>query len=479
MATLTEAGLVTLTLPQILEELNSACKTKLSSDWDSSSNNVINILNGIYAERLLAVENGIRVCYDSSSPQSASDISLDYAVSYANIRRIAASKTYTPLEVTGTVGSIVPLGTIVDVADVGTRFLFTEALTLTNTQFADISITTSSVVDSTNYSITVDSEVNTINSGVAATSASILNALAAEITSNVAGVTVTLPTSTSLRIDVTEVDSVLPIVVGAGLSVTSVSDIALVEAKDSGAVIAPKETLTVLPVPIAGITGVTNRSTAIVGRLEETDEELRIRRYNSVGSNGVSTYNAISGKVSNLTGVEFATVNANSGASTDSSGVPSKAFEVVVFGGEDDLIARTIFENAPIGIESYGDVSKVVTDTEGNPQVVRFSRPTNVFIHVNCVYKDYSEEKTSVTTATAIRNAILSYGNSLPVGKDVIPQRFLGGIYNATSGVGEVTITLSKSYDGILVNPFTTSVLEVDRRELPNFREDLITVTKV
>ena len=157
MATLTEAGLVTLTLPQILEELNSACKTKLSSDWDSSSNNVINILNGIYAERLLAVENGISVCYDSSSPQSASDISLDYAVSYANIRRIAASKTYTPLEVTGIVGSIVPLGTIVDVADVGTRFLFTEALTLTNTQFADITITTSSVVDSTNYSITVNS----------------------------------------------------------------------------------------------------------------------------------------------------------------------------------------------------------------------------------------------------------------------------------------------------------------------------------
>ncbi|WP_204899556.1 baseplate J/gp47 family protein, partial [Pseudoflavonifractor capillosus] len=82
---------------------------------------------------------------------------LDYAVSYANIRRIAASKTYTPLEVTGIVGSIVPLGTIVDVADVGTRFLFTEALTLTNTQFADITITTSSVVDSTNYSITVNS----------------------------------------------------------------------------------------------------------------------------------------------------------------------------------------------------------------------------------------------------------------------------------------------------------------------------------
>ena len=479
MARLTEQGLVTSSLPEIIEEINAACRARLTPDWDSSSNNVINILTGIYADRVASIEEGLQGCYDANYPKTAARLNLDNAVAYANIRRIPASKTYTALEVTGIVGTVFPEGTIVDGATSEDRFTTTEPLTLSSSQFSDITINVTTVLNSTNYTVSISSNPVTINSGVGATANSILTALAGGLTSTISGITVTQPTSTTLRIDVTEVNSVLPIVVGSGLGVTSVSDLVSMEANASGAVIAPANTLTNLPVPVSGITGVTNRASAVVGRLEETDTELRVRRYESVGANGGGTFNAIYGKVGDIAGVEFITVAANSSASTDSNGVPSKAFEVVVFGGDDDTIAKTIFDNTPIGIESFGSVSKVVIDTEGNPQVVRFSRPTDVFLHVQATYKDYSEELVSVTNSTAIKNAILTYGNTLPVGKDVIPQRFLGSIYTSTTGVGEITLMFAKSYDGVTLSPYTSSIIPMDKRELPTFRDDLISVTRI
>lgn len=479
MARLTDQGLVTSSLPEIIEEINAACRARLAPDWDSSSNNVINILTGIYADRVASIEEGLQGCYDANYPKTAARLNLDSAVAYANIRRIPASKTYTALEVTGAVGIVFPEGTIVDGATSEDRFTTTEPLTLSSSQFSDITINVTTVSNSTNYTVSISSNPVTINSGLSATANSILTALASGLTSTISGITVTQPTSTTLRIDVTEVNSVLPITVGSGLGITSVSDLVSMEANASGAVIAPANTLVNLPVPVSGITGVTNRASAVVGRLEETDTELRVRRYESVGANGSGTFNAIYSKVGDIAGVEFITVAANSSASTDSNGVPSKAFEVIVYGGDDDLIAKTIFENAPIGIESFGSVSKVVTDTEDNPQVVKFSRPTDVFLHIQATYSDYSEELVSITNSTAIKNAILAYGNTLPVGKDVIPQRFLGSIYTSTTGVGEITLMFAKSYDGITPSPYTPSIIPMDKRELPTFRDDLISVTRI
>lgn len=479
MARLTDQGLITSSLPEIIEEINAACRNKISPDWDGSTNNVINILTGIYADRVASIEEGLQGCYDANYPKTATKTNLDNAVAYANIRRIPASRTYTALEVTGTVGTVVLEGTIVEGATSNDRFLTTESLTLSNTQFSNIVINVTTVSNSTNYTINISSTPVTITSGVSATANSILTALAGALSSTVTGITVTQPTVTTLEIDVTEVNSVLPIVVGSGLGIVTVSDLVAIEADTFGAVVAPANTLINLPVPIFGVASITNRENAIVGRLEETDSELRTRRYESVGANSSGTFNAIYSKIGDIAGVEFVTVAANSSASMDSNGVPSKAFEVIVYGGDDDTIAKSIFDNAPIGIESFGSVSKVVIDTEGNPQVVRFSRPTNVYLHAQVTYSDYSEELVSVTNNTAIKNAILTYGNTLPVGKDVIPQRFLGSIYTSTTGVGEINITFAKSYDGITPTAYSSSTVAIGKRELPVFRDDLISVTRI
>ena len=45
-----------------------------------------------------------------TTPKTATKTNLDNALAYANIRRIPASRTYTALEVTGTVGTVITGG---------------------------------------------------------------------------------------------------------------------------------------------------------------------------------------------------------------------------------------------------------------------------------------------------------------------------------------------------------------------------------
>ncbi len=480
MAGLTSGGLVIKTLPEIRTALENKLKARYGSTFSVDTNTPEGVIIGVFADELSDAWEGLQGTYDASYPKSASSLNLDNVCDRVNIRRIAASKSYSPVEFKGVVGATIPEGTIIIVESTNERFAVVENLILSSTQFSEVTLNVTSVSDSTNYSITIDGATISINSGVGATATTILAALQNAINTTIAGVTSSLPTTTTLLIDVVQSNSVLPLVVGAGLGVTSISDIVTAEAVNDGVISAPTGSLNTLLVPLGGVVSVVNKESAVEGRLQETDEALRIRRYESVGATSTSTYSALLSKVSNIEGVEFSFVIANSYASVDSDGVPSKAFEVVVLGGNEDVIAQTIFDNAPIAIESFGAISKVVLDTEGNPQTIKFSRPTNVYIHVNCTYKDYTEEFVSPTNTTSIRNAIVGYGNSLPTGKDIIPSRFFGSIYSASAGVGEVNITVAKSYDGITpITPFSSDILSVSKRELPIFRTNQTTVTKI
>lgn len=479
MAGITDQGLVIKTLPEIINSLTTKLQDRYGDSFSVGTNTPEGVIVGIVSAAISDNWMGIQGAYDAAYARTATERNLDNVSDRVNIRRIAAAKSYTPIEFTGTVGSVIVAETVVVGEEVEGRFLVSDTLTLSSSQFSDVTLSVTTVADSTNYSVTIDGEIATINSGVSATANSILVALQSEIESTLSGLETSLPTSTNLRINVTQPNSVLPLIVGSGLSVVSVSDIVVAEAEDTGAVLAPLGKLNETLIPIAGITAVTNLQSAVVGRERETDEELRVRRFSSVGATSTSTYNAMLAKISNISGVEFSFVIANTGASTNSEGVPSKAFEVVVLGGNEDEIAETIFANAPIAIETYGAITKVVTDTEGNPQTVKFSRPTNVFIHVHCTYTDYVEEVVSATNAAAIRSSIVDYGNDLPSGGDIIPERFFGSIYSNSSGVGKVSITVAKSYDGITpITPFTSNTLPISKRELPVFRSSSTVVTK-
>jgi len=479
MAGITSAGLTIKTLPEIISSLQSKLIARYGESFSISTNSPEGVIIGVLADELADSWQGVQGVYDAAFPKTSYSINLDNVCEKVKVERIGASSSTAPIEFTGDVGSIVPANTVVLVDNTNSRFITASTLTLVSTQFSDVLIEVSAVANSTAYEITINNTLVSITSGVSATASAILTSLKAAIDALSLGVTTALPTSTSLRINVTEPSSVFPLLVGARLAITSISNVVSASAEDTGVVKAPLNTLNTLFAPIVGITSVTNPVAAIEGREQETDEELRVRRYESVQIIGAATEQAIVANVRNLEGVTAAFVISNRTFVTDVDGRPPKSFEVVVEGGDEQVVAETIWRYHPAGIESTGSVTRTIVDEDGEDQTVKFSRPTIIYLRMEVDYTKYDEEAFALTGEDGIKQAALTYGNTLGIGKDVIPQRFFGTIFNSVQGIESLVIRISSSTDLMTWSAYTTSPISISRTQSTNFDLTRITVTEV
>lgn len=479
MAGLTGAGLVIKTLPEIREEFLTKCRARISPDWDDSANLLINIEQGIIADIAADLWEGVQGAYDANFAKSATGLNLDNVADNVDVQRIPAAKSTAVVEFTGAVGTIIPQGTGVKVSGTDERFITVMSHTLVATQFSDVTISVTVVANSTAYSVTINDTTVSITSDASATAAEIVSSLKSSIDTAGLGVTTTLPTNTTLRINVTEPNSVYPLVVGSRLGVNSVSDLVLTEAESSGVIKAPENTLNTLLIPVVGIAYVNNAISAVEGRLEETDEELRVRRYQSVGIIGASTERAIISNVKNLSGVTAGFIITNRTYAVDSDGRPPKSFEVVVEGGDEVNIGETIWKYHPVGIESYGDITRTIIDSDDQPQIVKFSRPITKYIKMEVGYTKYDEEAFAATGEQGIKDAAFLYGGSLNIGVDVIPQRFFGTIFSNVQGLSSLVVRVSSSYDEVTWTSFTTLPITVGRKENSSFDITRIVVNEV
>lgn len=168
-------------------------------------------------------------------------------------------------------------------------------------------------------------------------------------------------------------DSEAGAVIGAGGTV----DVTF-RSENVGPVSAAIGKLTVIETPIAGWDTATNAAAAVEGRLRETDEQLKVRREQSLQKSASATVDAIRANLLNLAGVTFADVFENDKDVTDSAGRPPHSLECVVQGAADDDVAQEIWTSKAGGIQTVGNTSGTATDATGTPRVVPFSRPTDV-----------------------------------------------------------------------------------------------------
>lgn len=233
-------------------------------------------------------------------------------------------------------------------------------------------------------------------------------------------------------------------------------------AVETGPIAAVAGTLTVIDSPIYGWTAITNNADAVLGRDEETDAALRIRRTLSTQALGNNLVDSLFGQLLNLDDVIDAVVISN-GTNVTVDGIPAHQFLTSIKGGDDDEIAQTIWNNTPQGILSFGTTSVFITDQQGFQQEVKFTRPTDVNIYF----------KIDITTdplvfpgsgETDIRDAIVLYGtNNFKISDDVILSRFYTPI-NETAGITSIAL-----YIGFSVSPTGTSNLTIDLDEVPVF----------
>jgi len=244
------------------------------------------------------------------------------------------------------------------------------------------------------------------------------------------------------------------------------------QAVNTGPIEAVAGSLTVIETPIFGWTSVTNSSDALVGRSEETDAELRVRREQSTQALGQNLVDALFGQLLNLDGVEDAVVISN-GSEVTVGGIPPHQFLCSVLGGDNQDIADTIWVNTPQGIASFGALTVPVTDAQGFLQPVKFTRPSEVEIYFKI---DITVDPVEFPSGGEddIRNNVADYGTAnFKISDDVIRSEFYTPV-NYTPGV--LTIDL---FIGLSASPSGTANISIDVDEISRYSSSRVEVNIV
>lgn len=161
-----------------------------------------------------------------------------------------------------------------------------------------------------------------------------------------------------------------------------------------GAVEALAGTLVVIKTPIFGVASVTNAVDASVGRLRETDTELRPRLLASSSSSS-PTVIGINSALSDVDGVTTVRTEENKTNAVDAIGIPAHSVFPIVDGGADSDIAEALITGGVAGGIGYAEAADIpaatiVSDTYTDPitgqaYTAHWARPDDVRIYADVV----------------------------------------------------------------------------------------------
>jgi len=171
-------------------------------------------------------------------------------------------------------------------------------------------------------------------------------------------------------------------------------------------------TLTVINTPVIGWTALDNPFDATPGLSADTDTTLRQKREIELLGEGSGDTAAIASAVlKSDPNIISAFCFENDTLVMDATGLPGKAFRVVVWDGVSALASNTAIANAiwsrkPSGIQSFGSIATTITDSQGNSQIVYFDRAAQLPLWVTC-----TTTPSTLTTAgtAAVKAALAAY----------------------------------------------------------------------
>jgi uncharacterized phage protein gp47/JayE len=255
---------------------------------------------------------------------------------------------------------------------------------------------------------------------------------------------------------------------------------ALAEASEVGAIPVLAGEIDEIVSGPAALTAVTNDTAGTTGRLDETDEQYRIRREKSVAINSQSLPESVYSKVAAVEGVTDIKVYQNRESIVVDTMNPNSIW-IIVKGGLDPDIAEAIMTKISLACGMKGSEEVAWVDRNGNTEHALFDRPTDKGIHVQV---DASSPTWNSGYETEIKNKIVAYvedvrngtatcaTGSFSIGDPVYASSF----YPAIIGSPDYTIS------NILVGSSTPAgdqVVALDLFEISAFDVANITVTVI
>lgn len=154
-------------------------------------------------------------------------------------------------------------------------------------------------------------------------------------------------------------------------------------AKENGAVETTPNTITNPVTIILGVTAINNPTGALeVGKNQETDSQLRLRRQRSPANSSNGYLNGLQGFLFDLDGVTDCKVYENDTSITDSDGIPGHAIWAIIEGGADSEIADVIYTRKTAGCNMKGDTTYSITNPAGQIVAIKFDRPNSAELYI-------------------------------------------------------------------------------------------------
>lgn len=430
----TDTGFIRKRLPVIKSEMEAELRERFG-EINTEPDSVFGQIVGVLSKREADLWEGAEAVYNAFYPATATGASLDNVADIVGVNRLAATNTRVTLDLTGAPGATVPAGSQATVPETGAVFATIAATPLTASAAVAARIAFNSTGAAT-YTVNVNFEAATLvyTTGALQTLlAAAINGLSQPVTATVDG--------TAIVLTADDGETTFLVEVSAQMVIASVTCPAEAQAIVTGPVLALAGTVDNINTPVSGWTAVNNPRDGVTGRNIETDVELRLRRRNSLRVIGSASVEAIRSRlIQEIQDVLSVAVFENRTPVTDEFGRPAHSFEAVIQGGDDDEIAARLWVLKPAGIQTHGNTTVLIADSQGDAQAMKFSRPVAVPISVHAdVQIDAS--KFPALGAQSIRDAIVSFGNTLAVGEDVAPQRFFCDIL-AFPGVLAVAMTV-------------------------------------
>jgi len=469
---LTSTGFKLKRLSDILSDLNAGVTSTFGSfntAADSAMGQFMGIFAAVAAERWEVDED----VYFSQYPATAEGVSLDNASELVGVIRLAASKSLALASISGNESTLVPAGSIIKASSTNDTFSAVADGIITQANALAITCEVTTAVDSTSYTVIINGGPYTYVSDSSATVEEIANGLVTAINGTTEPVVAAYVSDGIFTVTTTVNAEAFNFSPGDNLQTTARTSPLYFQADTAGPILVLANTLNVIVTPIAGWSTVTNLDDGVTGRNAETDIELRARRNASLRISGSASIEAIRAKllqdvanVTNVIGYE------NRTETTDGDGRPPHSFEMVIVGGSSADIGNKLWQIKPAGIQTYGNDSYSVTDSNGDPQVMYFSRPTNVYIWIKCTVTVVDVGLFPENGLTAIAQALADFGSAnFSVGDSIIYQRFVAPVFATVSeGVVTVAITLATSVSsGGPAGAYSAANVTIDPSEIGIF----------
>jgi len=435
----TSDGFVAKTLEIIQAELTTAFESAFGIVVAAAP--VATELIGILAEREALLWELAEAAYNAYDPDGATGAALDAVCALTGTVREAATESTVTGTLTGDPATVVASGSVASVDPAGDMFETTAAATIA--ALTAWAINTVYVVG--------DRRTNAARAYVCITAG----------TSAGAGG----PTTTAA--DITD-NTAHWRYMGEG---TAAVDVAM-EAQETGLVAAASGTLTTIETPVAGWSSVRNLLDADVGTVEETDEELRVRREVELVAPGTGTIDAVRTDLLDVADVTSVTLFVNNTDITDGDGVPPHAVEALVLGGADQDIWDQLLASVPIGIATHGTEAGTAEDSQGTSHAMEFSRPDEIEIYI-AITVTYDADLYPADGDAQIEAAIVAWGDAQSCGKDAVAAAIRAQAFSVP-GVLDIT---DFDVDDVTPPVGGDTTVAITTRQLAVYDTSRITVT--